>query len=832
MHLTKRRATLAALLASVAVTSPAYAQDVVAGSDDEIVVTAQKREENLQDVPISIVALGTQRLDNLNVTNFEDYSQLLPSLSFQTVAPGITTVYMRGVASGGDGNHSGSLPSVGVYLDEQPVTTIGGTLDVHVYDIARIESLAGPQGTLYGASSQAGTIRIITNKPDSSGFSGRVDGELNTVTNGGVGGRLEGMINAPISESAAIRVVGFYQKDAGYIDNVPGTRSFTTGHTITNAAFVEENYNTVETYGGRAALRVDLDENWTVTPTVLYQESHTEGNFGADVSLGDLQTQHFFDEYRDDRFVQAALTIEGKIGNWDFTYAGAYLDRTTESSNDYTDYSEAYDQLYASVGGIAGYFYFWNAAGNFIDPRQRVFGTDHFRKLSQEVRIASPQDARFRVVAGAFFQRQTNEIHQDYIVVGLDPLLSVNGFPGTLWLTQQHRVDKDYAAFGEASFDITETLTLTAGGRFYKYDNSLIGFFGFGRNPGNGFSDGPPNAAGSNRTGVAQCFTTSGERLYDRDTDTYSSSLTLLPPAVAGSPCTNLARYENGGVVPVSTSDTGFLHKLNLTWKPNDDVMLYATWSKGYRPGGINRRGTIPPYAADFLTNYEIGWKTTLADGMLRFNGAIYQQDWDKFQFSFLGANSFTEIHNGPNARIRGIEADVNFRSGGLSITAAGAYTDAKTTQNLCAADDPTYTCTTSFVAAPVGTRLPVTPRFKGNIVGRYDFEIGASTKAYGQVVVAHQSSVTSDIRQVVVQTGTGDLVNPGALLGRLPAYTTVDFSIGGDLKSFSFELFLSNAFDERGQITRFQQCGSCSQRPYAVYIRPQTFGVRLGAKF
>ena len=126
------------------------------GEGDEIIVTAQKREENLQDVPISVQAIGTRRLDQLNVSNFEDYTKQLPSVSYQTAAPGFTVVYMRGVATGGDGNHTGSLPSVGSYLDEQPVTTIGGTLDVHIYDIARIESLAGPQGTLYGASSEAG----------------------------------------------------------------------------------------------------------------------------------------------------------------------------------------------------------------------------------------------------------------------------------------------------------------------------------------------------------------------------------------------------------------------------------------------------------------------------------------------------------------------------------------------------------------------------------------------------------------------------------------------------------------------------------------------------
>ncbi|MCW3849040.1 TonB-dependent receptor [Sphingomonas sp. LB-2] len=840
MHMPKRRATLAALLASAAFTSPAFAQDVVATPDDEIVVTAQKREENVQKVPISIQAIGTTRLDNLNVTNFEDYSQLLPSLAFQTTQPGVTNVYMRGVASGGDGNHSGSLPSVGVYLDEQPVTTIGGTLDVHVYDVARIESLAGPQGTLYGASSQAGTIRIITNKPDSSSFYGRVDSELNTVRKGGIGGRLEGMVNAPLAPYAALRVVGFYQHDAGYIDNVASFRRFSTGHVVNNNAFVKEDYNTVDTWGGRAALKIDLDDNWTATPTVLYQESRTKGSFGSDPRVGDLKTEHFFDEYRNDRFIQAALTIEGRIGNWDVTYAGAMLDRKDNSSSDYTDYSEAYDQLYANYtdssgnfvcSGIAGCFYFTNAAGNPIDPRQRVVGSDHFKKVSQEVRIASPQDASIRVVAGAFYQRQSNVIHQDYKVDGLDPLLSVNGLPGTLWLTQQYRVDRDYAAFGELSIDLGSKVTLTAGGRYYKYDNSLIGFFGFGRNPGNGYSDGPPNAAASNRTGVAQCFTTSGQRLYDRDTNTYATSRTLLPAAVAGGPCTNLARYVNGKLVPVSTSDTGFLHRLNLQWKPNEDMMFYGTWSRGYRPGGINRRGTIPPYQADFLTNYEIGWKTTLANGRLRFNGAIYQQDWAKFQFSFLGQNSFTEIHNGPNARIRGIEMDLNYRSGGLSLTASGSYTDAKTTQNLCAIDDPTFTCASSSISAPRGTRLPVTPRFKGNITGRYTFPTGA-TEGHVQFVLAHQSSATADIRTNIFQAPTHSFINPSALLGILPAYTTLDLSAGGEIGRFSYEFFVANVWDERGQISRFQECGSCGQRPYAVYINPQTFGVRLGTKF
>ncbi|MBP7135874.1 MAG: TonB-dependent receptor [Sphingomonadaceae bacterium] len=824
----RRHALIALLGTTMLATSPAYAQTAAeeeASAGDDIIVTAQKREENLQDVPISVQALGTKKLDQLGISNFNQYSQQLPSVSFQTSSPGSTTVYMRGVASGGDGNHSGSLPSVGVYLDEQPVTTIGGTLDVHIYDIARIESLAGPQGTLYGASSEAGTIRIITNKPSSAGFEGRVDGELNTVRKGGVGGKIEGMINAPISESMAFRAVGFYQRDAGFIDNIPGSRSFLPtpgGITVNNAAFVKKNYNDTETYGGRAALKIDLDDSWTVTPTVLYQEQKTHGTYGFDPSLGDLKVQHFFPEFGSDRYLQAALTIEGKLGNWDLTYAGAYLDRKRSSSSDYTDYAETYDNLYSSYGGIAGYFYFTDALGNTIDPRQKVLGSDHFKKLSQEFRIASPQDSRFRVVAGAFYQRQTNAIHQDYQVANLDPALSVNGLPGTLWLTQQHRVDRDYAAFGEASFDILENLTLTAGGRLFKYDNSLIGFFGFGRNPA-----GPPyNGAGSSRTGVAGCFNSDGSTVRNNPAGT------LLPPAVAGSPCTNLATFANGGLKPKSTTGDGFTHRLNLTWKPADKVLLYGTWSRGFRPGGINRRGTIPPYAPDYLTNFELGWKTTLADGKLRFNGAIYQQQWKSFQFSFLGQNSFTEIHNGPNARIRGIEVDATANLGALTLNAAAAYTDAKTRQNLCSVDDPTFTCSTggNFIAAPKGTRLPVTPKFKVSGNARYSFPLGSS-KGHVQAVVSHQSSASSDIRTAATQTGTGITYSPAAQLGDLKAYTTASFSFGAEFDKFSLEAFVDNAFDERGQISRFAQCGSCS-RSYIVPITPRTIGLRVGSKF
>jgi outer membrane receptor protein involved in Fe transport len=821
----------------------------------EIIITATKREENLQNVPISVQAIGTRRLDQLGITNFEGFTKQLPSVTFLTAGPGSTTVYMRGISaagSGAEGNHSGPLPQVGFYLDEQPITTIGGTLDVHIYDIARIESLSGPQGTLYGASSEAGTIRIITNKPELGVTAGRIDGEINTVDHGGVGGNLEGMINLPITSRIAFRGVAFYQRDAGYIDNIFGSRTYYTPAaefdvpplTVTNAGLVKKNFNDQETYGGRAALKVDLNDNWTATPTFMYQKAKANGVFFYNPDLGDLKVDRFRKEVSRDRFWQAALTVQGKIHNFDVTYAGAYMDRPTYGLSDYTDYADAYDRLYASAGGLGYYFYYTDAAGNQVNPQQYIIGTNHFRKMSHELRIASPADKPFRVIAGGFLQRQTNAIHQDYKVDNLDPLLSVNGFPGTLWLTQQKRVDRDYALFGEASWDIIPKVTLTGGGRLFRYDNSLIGFFGFGRNPTDNYTALPHNAAGSSRTGVAGCFTTSGDTL--RDSLTNGTDTTLLPPVVSGSPCTDLGVFENGKVVPKHAKGHGVTYRANAQWKPQENLMFYATWSKGFRPGGINRRGDIPPYDPDFLYNIELGWKTTF--GPIRWNGAIYHETWKRFQFAFLGANSFTEIHNGKDARVNGIESDVNYVSGGLTLNATAAYTDAKTRGNICSDGldtDPNCAGPGDFISAPSGTRLPVTPKFKAAATARYAWPAWADVRAHVQAGVSYQGSAPSSIRtqvQLVGPDGTQVCADAGALTpaglcdpniyqGRLRAATLVDLFAGLDWPKYSLEVFGTNIFDKRNDLSRFTACGSCT-RALVVPGRPRTIGLRAGFKF
>ncbi|HYE42859.1 MAG TPA: TonB-dependent receptor [Caulobacteraceae bacterium] len=745
---------------------------------DEVIVTAQKRDENLQDVPISIQALGTEKLDQMGVSDFNDYVKLLPSVSYQTVAPGFSSVYMRGVASGGDGNHSGSLPSVGIYLDEQPITTIQGALDVNVYDMARVEALAGPQGTLYGASSQAGTIRLITNKPDPSGFSAAIDTELNTVTDGGVGGSVEGYVNLPVHDRAALRLVGWYREDAGYIDNVPGSITYaTSGFTLDNADRVEEDYNTTSTYGGRAALRIDLNDDWTVTPAIMGQHQEANGSFAYDPQRGDLAISHFYPEGGEDRWYQAALTVEGKLGSWDLVYAGAYMDRDVDTRSDYSDYSYFYDTLY-------GYGAYWtDDFGVPLDnPSQYIEAQDRYKRESHEIRVASPTDQPMRFVLGLFWQNQQHNIEQKYKIDDLAEALEVTGQDDVLWLTQQFREDEDRAVFGEIAYDFTDKLTVTGGLRLFQADNSLRGFFGFGT----GYS-------GS--TGEAACF---------------------AGPILPDSPCTNLVKR---------VQESGNTHRLNLTYKFDEDRMIYATWSTGYRPGGINRRGTLPPYSSDFLTNYELGWKTSWRDGSLRWNGAVYALRWDDFQFSILGSQGLTEIKNAAQARVLGIESDVVWRpTAALTLTAAGAYTNAELSEDYCGFLSPTGEPETNCAAplAPEGTELPITPKFKGNVTARYEFDL-AGFDAHVQGSAAYVGSNWTDLR-----------LFERAIIGKQDAYTVVDFTTGVENEDWKLTLFLNNAFDERASLYRFAQCAEavCGGRTYVVPNRPRTFGIRLGRRF
>lgn len=793
IHTVGRRFGIALLTTTaLSLASPALAQQNADDDDDGVIlVTAQKREQNLQDVPVAITAIGTRQLEQLQVNELADAVKFLPSVTIQAFQPGFAQVYFRGVASGENANHSSSLPTVGTYLDEMPITTIQGALDIHAYDLARVEALAGPQGTLYGASSMAGTIKLVSNPPEPGETYGAADLEVNSVAHGGIGYTGEGFINLGLSDTAALRIVGWYRHDAGYIDNIAGSRTYpTSGIVQDNAALVEDDYNDVDTYGARIALGIELNDNWTVRPTLMGQVQKTNGSFGQERSTavnGDLQTVQYNPEYSEDRWLQAALTIEGSIGNWDLVATAGGLWRKDEVVSDYSDYAYFYDALY----GYGAYFYDNNY--DLISPNQYIEGGDRYRRAFGEIRISSPVDNPLRVIAGVFGQRQRHEIEQHYIVDNLIDMFVVTGTVDNVWLTAQDRTDRDYAVFGEVSYDLTDQLTLTGGARLYRYDNSLVGFFGY-------------SSSFSSRTGEAACF---------------------ADAVVDGSPCTNLDK---------NTADTGAIYKLNATYELNPDVLLYATWSQGFRPGGINRRGTLPPYRPDKLENFEIGWKTQL--GPVRFNGAIYQEDWNDIQLSFLGENGLTEIRNAGIARIRGIEADLSYRSGGLTLSASGSFNDATIRRDFCLIANPDFDCTidpgdgrSNDLLAPSGTQLPVTARFKGNAIARYAFPVG-SWDGHVQGALSHVGKRRSDLR-----------ITENAIKGFFDAYTTADFSVGVANDAYRIELFATNLFDERGVVNSGVQCleTTCGDPSgisttggvfYDYVIRPRVIGLKVGMDF
>ena len=336
--------------------TPAVAQS---GSEDftleEIIVTAQKREQSLQDVPIAVTAFNARKIEELGIESFQDYALLMPNVSFKSFgAPGGATIYMRGASDGGDANPSGSTPGVGLYLDEQPVTAIGANLDVHIYDIERIEALGGPQGTLFGASSQSGTVRIISNKPDSSEFAAGFDASGGSTDGGDTSYSVEGFVNQPLGETMALRVVAWYIDEGGWIDNLAGARNYTLEggygyneayyppapygrtRTIDNLHLVENNFNSLTKAGGRAALRVDLSDSWVGTVSVIGQSIDSDGVWEHDPdNVGKHKIQRFNRDFQEDQFTQFGLTIEGDLGNSQLVYAGSLLDREVDYQTDY-----------------------------------------------------------------------------------------------------------------------------------------------------------------------------------------------------------------------------------------------------------------------------------------------------------------------------------------------------------------------------------------------------------------------------------------------------------------------------------------------------------------
>ena len=792
---------LALAIAGILAAHAAPAAEATGGLE-EIIVTAQRRSENLQDVPISIQALDSRILQQLSISNFDSYAKFLPSLSFQSFGPGQSQLYVRGVTNGSDGLSVGASPLVGVYLDEQPVTTIYNNLDVHIYDIERVEALSGPQGTLFGASSMSGTLRIITNKPQIGMFEAGYDLGATQIDSGGAGGSIEGFVNFPLTDRAAVRLVGYTTSDPGYIDNVsrdPLRVYPTSGAVLDNSDLLEKNFNDVQTTGARAALKVDLTDTWTITPAVTWQTQDADGFFTYDPELGERKVARYIKDYNEDEWYQAALTVQGKVGNFDLIYSGGYLERDIDNSYDYADYSFGYDSYYADYPDYFGN-YFVDNAGELIDPSQYTVNRSKFTKQTHEIRISSPVDRKVRWVAGLFLQRQTDDNYNSYRVDGLADERSVTGQPGVNYLNSTTREDVDRAVFAEVAVDFADAWTVTLGGRAFDYDSDVIGFFGYGAFHTDRVGEGENSGAPCNP-------------------DSIGRNINLRP-------CNNIDSETDG---------SDFTGRVNLSYRIDKDRMLYATYSSGFRPGGVNRNPVRPPYGPDQLDNYEVGWKTGWAAGRVRWNGALFFEQWDDAQFGVAGPNNITETVNAGRAEVKGIESDVQWAvDEHLTLTASATYLNAELKTNSCQYVNSQFDCSIpgppaseggepqeNFTLAPAGTRLPVSPEFKMNAIARYEFKAG-SYDAFAQGAVVYQGDAIPVLA-----------VDDAAIIGKQPAFTTGDLAFGFGSGNWTAELFVENVTDELGQVTRYPPCAaSICPAPLVVTVRPRTFGLKFGQRF
>ena len=720
---------LASAVAAVLAASPTqvvWAQAAPGGGLEEVVVTAQRRAESLQDVPLSIQALTGETLSQLNVSTVEEFVRFLPSVTTATLGPGQTNIYMRGLSVGTLGTQgsgtNGPWPNVAVYLDDQSTQVPGRNLDVYAADFERIEVLTGPQGTLFGAGAQAGVLRYITNKPRFNEMSANVKAGLATTAHGGESYNVEAMANVPlIDDKLALRVVAYHDNRGGYIDNVYST--FTRNGTdlgfarrtggvvpadslvINNGDIDDNDINTVEYNGARASLKWQVTDDWDALLAVAYQKIEGEGVFyqhpnGSESGCGatancttstqklkQLEVTIFNEGFTEDEFINTALTVNGKVGPLDLVYTGAYLTREAQSISDYTNYARGVWGTYYQCTGYSG------ASVDQVLHAVELLGR-HVRQQEPEPGNPPEQSDRLahalrrrpvlrrshdrgdhglalQVAAGVPGHREPGRTASATSIRAQDPkfqsavadMNNPNRRASDIGFFNDFTRDyTQFAAFASVDFDILENLTLTLGTRYFDIENSMVG-----ANMGSFY---------------CKVYGT-GER-----------------------PCTAPARTAYGTNVTEQEDNNnqadGFRSRANLTWRVNDDVLLYTTWSEGYRPGGFNRGsacGVKDPvnqrptsgasrlsYESDDLTNYELGWKTSFWGGRAQFNGAIYHVEWESAQTGLfapqLGFPNLQSFLTGPNYTVDGIELNfVVAPMDGLVINAAGSYNKARTGQ-------------------------------------------------------------------------------------------------------------------------------------------------------
>lgn len=821
-----KRNVLASAVVAVSMSSYTHAQI------EEVVVTATKRAASTQDIAVAVTALGEESLEQMGVSNFSDYLIQLPGVTAGGSGPGQNTIYIRGVASTTPNlttsGVAGLSPNVALYLDEQPLGQPGRNLDVYTADLSRVEVLAGPQGTIYGASSQAGTVRLITNKPDPSGLSGKVKFGAAHTKAGDPSSNFEGVINIPISDDLTVRAVAYVDNQGGYIDNVAGTvdasssarfrpagtarangvpvstgragfqstadLSAVTFLQADNSALEEDNFNETKYTGGRISALWSINDDWSLLVGAAQQTLDTDGVFFVDPDLDDLEIQRFERDSLKDTFDNYSWTVEGRIAELEVVYTGAFTERDTDQFVDYTDYLFVGQYIpYYICDSSVSYPGGGNPTGTCQAPNLFVQSETNTKVETHEIRFSTDQSSDLRATFGAFYSdielREVNSftypgsesaIAADGITVGFGPNYSAQGasvkYPGlwpegVIFRNDVLRTDRQIATFGELSYDISEQFSGTIGARWYDVEVDLKG-----------------SAAGSFGNFGATTDNNSGnnlDQLFSGANDTADSE--------------------------------GVIGKVSLSWTPNNDMLYYVTWSEGFRPGFLNRPGgatngsgyTVPyTIDTDEVTNYEFGWKTDFLDGSLRFNGSIFMIEIEKMQSGIFDPSitNLFFVENAADAEVKGIEGDFIWQPeslAGLTLSGGFSILDTEVTDVLIPTNDVIK-----------GDELAFAPELQANLQARYEWSLDSGVTAHIMPHVSYSDEVYTDI------------ITINRL--KLDSWMMVGITAGVSSEQWSAELYVDNLTDERAETS-----GNFNYDRQRVSVsRPMTGGIRLSYNF
>jgi iron complex outermembrane recepter protein len=812
------------------------------GEIGEVIVTATRRSESLQDVPIAITALTADTLTQLNVVTLDDFVKYLPNVSTASKGPGQNEVYMRGLSTTQNGNQGsgsiGSFPNVALYLDDQSAQLPGRNLDIYAADLERIEVLEGPQGTLYGAGAQAGAIRYITNKPKLNVTEAFLSGGYAATAHGNPSTTLEAVVNLPLlQDRLAVRVVAYDDKRGGYIHNVAGTFArqgtdlgiakyfggvlvgntvVTPGivppgsATVSNTNLVNHAYNPSSYKGARLSALYKFNDDWNLGLQQSFQTLEADGVFSYNPSLGDLNVQQYNRSYDRDKFEDTAWTLNGRIGALKAVYTGGYLTRNVEQLTDYTGYARGLLSAYYQCNGPAVY---GTGPNICYSPSSDWHDIERNTHESHELRVTTPDDARLRAIVGMFYEDYEiqDSINWRYgsAQAGFAPFAPLAGTtvfdpsmrdPGVVFFNDITRGYTQTAGFGELAYDLVpKSLTLTVGTRLYRMDNFEKGS--------------KDSAAGCRGLTAAQCDNL--PRLYSVNLD--------------------VVTFADGSMGPLRSRIAGHKNRVNVSYKPIDGVMLYATYSEGFRPGGFNRgQGIIPntsplfnkftlPYAfdTDQLKNYELGWKTTLLNRHLQFNGTLYEEKWSNVQMEIFaptlyGNNAFTA--NGPDYKVRGFEGEVIYRvTEHLTLSTSFAWNHSEQV-NAPQLIDISGKPVDLFPTPGIGSPLAQAPPFQGNARLRYEAELGSYI---WHVQAAAQHSAHSYAQTITI----GGFEPPNQPQN---PWTTYDAAAGISRDTWDLELYGQNLTDARPQL----YVNGFDFVHLITPSRPRVIGLRLSYRF